>query len=52
MSTPPATGLSPAETARLTTRGLRLAQFTVAYNVVEGTANWKLIGLVVSRLPA
>ena len=31
-----ATALSPAETERLTRRGLRLAQFTVAYNVVEG----------------
>lgn len=31
MSTPTST-----ETARLTRRGLRLAQFTVAYNVVEG----------------
>lgn len=30
------TGLSVAETERLTRRGLRLAQFTVAYNVVEG----------------
>jgi divalent metal cation (Fe/Co/Zn/Cd) transporter len=30
------TFLSPAETERLTRRGLRLAQFTVAYNVVEG----------------
>ncbi|MBO0926219.1 cation transporter [Cellulomonas sp. zg-ZUI199] len=29
-------GLDAAETARLTHRGLRLAQFTVAYNVVEG----------------
>lgn len=28
--------LSEAETERLTRRGLRLAQFTVAYNVVEG----------------
>ena len=28
--------LSPAETERLTRRGLRLAQLTVAYNVVEG----------------
>ena len=28
--------LSAAETERLTRRGLRLAQFTVAYNVVEG----------------
>jgi divalent metal cation (Fe/Co/Zn/Cd) transporter len=28
--------LSAAETDRLTRRGLRLAQFTVAYNVVEG----------------
>jgi divalent metal cation (Fe/Co/Zn/Cd) transporter len=36
MSITPATGLSPAESARLTKRGLRLAQFTVAYNVVEG----------------
>ena len=31
-----ATSLSAAETERLTRRGLRLAQFTVAYNVVEG----------------
>ena len=29
--------LTSAETQRLTKRGLRLAQFTVAYNVVEGT---------------
>ena len=35
MSTPPA-ALSAAQTERLTRRGLRLAQFTVAYNVVEG----------------
>ena len=28
--------LSPAETERLTRRGLRLAQFTVIYNVAEG----------------
>ncbi|MGY2084266.1 cation diffusion facilitator family transporter [Blastococcus sp. SYSU DS0539] len=28
--------LTPAETQRLTRRGLRLAWFTVAYNVVEG----------------
>lgn len=28
--------LTPAQTERLTERGLRLAQFTVAYNVVEG----------------
>lgn len=35
MSTPAAT-LSPAEIERLTRRGLLLAQFTVAYNVVEG----------------
>ena len=28
--------LKPAETERLTRRRLRLAQFTVAYNVVEG----------------
>lgn len=37
-STPgaPNTTLSPAEVERLTRRGLRLAQFTVAYNVVEG----------------
>jgi divalent metal cation (Fe/Co/Zn/Cd) transporter len=33
---PGATALSEAETKRLTRRGLRLAQFTVAYNVVEG----------------
>ncbi|GAA4756316.1 hypothetical protein GCM10023328_45080 [Modestobacter marinus] len=31
-----ATPLMPAETERLTKRGLRLAQFTVVYNVVEG----------------
>jgi divalent metal cation (Fe/Co/Zn/Cd) transporter len=31
-----AAALSPAETERLTRRGLRLAQFTVAYNLVEG----------------
>ncbi|WP_116453481.1 cation diffusion facilitator family transporter [Blastococcus litoris] len=30
------TTLSPAETERLTRRGLRLAQFTVVYNVAEG----------------
>lgn len=30
------TSLSPVEVERLTRRGLRLAQFTVAYNVVEG----------------
>jgi divalent metal cation (Fe/Co/Zn/Cd) transporter len=30
------TTLSPAETERLTKRGLRLAQFTVVYNVAEG----------------
>jgi divalent metal cation (Fe/Co/Zn/Cd) transporter len=35
MSTDAAT-LSAVETERLTRRGLRLAQFTVAYNVVEG----------------
>jgi len=34
---PGASTLSDAETERLTRRGLRLAQFTVAYNVVEGT---------------
>lgn len=34
MSNP--TTLSPAETERLTRRGLRLAQFTVGYNVIEG----------------
>lgn len=34
MSTPKT--LSPADTERLTKRGLRLAQFTVAYNVAEG----------------
>jgi divalent metal cation (Fe/Co/Zn/Cd) transporter len=33
---PGAPSLSEAETERLTRRGLRLAQFTVAYNVVEG----------------
>lgn len=31
-----ASALSDAETERLTRRGLRLAQFTVAYNVIEG----------------
>jgi len=30
------TALTPAETERLTKRGLRLAQFTVIYNVAEG----------------
>jgi hypothetical protein len=30
------TALSSAETERLTRRGLRLAQFTVVYNVAEG----------------
>ncbi|GAA3388085.1 cation diffusion facilitator family transporter [Cryptosporangium minutisporangium] len=35
MSTAPA-ALSAAETERLTRRGLRLAQFTVVYNVIEG----------------
>ncbi|MUN64686.1 cation transporter [Kocuria sediminis] len=34
MSTPAA--LSPTETEALTRRGLRLAQFTVGYNVIEG----------------
>jgi divalent metal cation (Fe/Co/Zn/Cd) transporter len=33
---PGSTSLSAAETERLTRRGLRLAQFTVAYNLVEG----------------
>ena len=33
---PESTTLSAGETERLTRRGLRLAQFTVAYNVVEG----------------
>lgn len=33
---PGASELSEEETERLTRRGLRLAQFTVAYNVVEG----------------
>lgn len=33
---PSSGALSDAETERLTRRGLRLAQFTVAYNVVEG----------------
>ena len=32
----PTTTLSSAETERLTRRGLRLAQFTVGYNVIEG----------------
>ncbi|MEV7990168.1 cation transporter [Micromonospora sp. NPDC085948] len=36
MSTVKPADLSPAEAERLTRRGLRLAQFTVAYNVVEG----------------
>ena len=36
MSIPPAPGLTSDETERLTRRGLRLAQFTVGYNVVEG----------------
>jgi divalent metal cation (Fe/Co/Zn/Cd) transporter len=36
MSSTPPVALSAAETERLTRRGLRLAQFTVAYNVVEG----------------
>lgn len=35
MSTPD-TALTAAETERLTRRGLRLAQFTVGYNVIEG----------------
>lgn len=35
MSTPNTT-LTAAETGRLTRRGLRLAQFTVGYNVIEG----------------
>ncbi len=35
MSTPDTT-LTAAETERLTRRGLRLAQFTVGYNVIEG----------------
>jgi hypothetical protein len=33
---PGATTLTEDETERLTRRGLRLCQFTVAYNVVEG----------------
>lgn len=33
---PGSTSLTEAETERLTRRGLRLAQFTVAYNVIEG----------------
>ena len=32
----PTTTLSPTETEALTRRGLRLAQFTVGYNVIEG----------------
>lgn len=35
MTTPPA-ALSPAQVDRLTRRGLRLAQFTVVYNIAEG----------------
>jgi len=31
-----AASLSPAEVERLTRRGLRLAQFTVVYNIAEG----------------
>jgi divalent metal cation (Fe/Co/Zn/Cd) transporter len=34
--TTPAADLSPADVERLTRRGLRLAQFTVVYNVAEG----------------
>lgn len=37
--THPPTGLSAEQTERLTRRGLRLAQFTVAYNVVEGVVD-------------
>lgn len=36
MSEQTATTLTPDETERLTRRGLRLAQFTVIYNVAEG----------------
>lgn len=36
MSAAPTTPLAPPEVEGLTRRGLRLAQFTVAYNVVEG----------------
>jgi len=36
MSLPTAPGLTAQETERLTRRGLRLARFTVAYNLVEG----------------
>ncbi|OBI79743.1 cation diffusion facilitator family transporter [Mycobacterium sp. E740] len=36
MSTSAGSGLTSEETERLTRRGLRLAQFTVAYNVIEG----------------
>jgi divalent metal cation (Fe/Co/Zn/Cd) transporter len=36
MSLPSAPGLTAEETERLTRRGLRLAQFTVAYILVEG----------------
>lgn len=35
MSTP-STGLTAQQTEQLTRRGLRVAQFTVAYNVIEG----------------
>lgn len=34
--TNPSSDLTTETTERLTRRGLRLAQFTVAYNVVEG----------------
>ncbi|WP_107767174.1 cation diffusion facilitator family transporter [Nocardioides terrigena] len=36
LNVPGSTTLTEAETERLTRRGLRLAQFTVAYNVIEG----------------
>lgn len=59
MSTP-ATNLTDAETERLTRRGLRLAQFTVGYNVIEGIRSftgdeepersWIAIGLLVASM--
>jgi divalent metal cation (Fe/Co/Zn/Cd) transporter len=36
VSTPPPTNLTAEQTEQFTRRGLRLAQFTVAYNIVEG----------------
>ena len=51
MSTP-IDALTPEQTARLTRRGLRLAQLTIAYNVAEGGVA-VAAGLVArSRVPA